>query len=103
MDSEKKRPSIEIELDERQASGTYSNLVMIAHSHTEFVLDFLTVMPGVPKARVVKRMVVNPIQAKKLAIALRENVQNYEQNFGEIEVREKVDVPMNFRGPMPEA
>lgn len=61
---------MEIELPETEATGTYSNLVMITHSASEFILDFIAVMPGIPKAKVVKRMVLTPDHAKRLANAL---------------------------------
>jgi hypothetical protein len=93
---------MEIELKEEEATGTYSNLVMITHSPSEFILDFIAVMPGVPKARVVKRMILTPDHAKRLANALNENVARYEQEHGTISSNEKVDMHM-YRGPQPEA
>lgn len=94
---------VEIELPEEETQGTYSNLVMIAHSPSEFILDFISVMPGAPKAKVVKRMVLTPDHAKKLANALNDNVQKYEQEHGQISGNEKFDLPFNYRGPKPEA
>lgn len=95
--------NIEIELTEQEATGTYSNLVMITHSPSEFILDFIAVMPGVPKAKVVKRMVLTPDHAKRLAGALTDNVKKYEEEHGAINSKgNKVEVPM-YRGPIPEA
>ncbi|MDZ7714713.1 MAG: DUF3467 domain-containing protein [Balneolaceae bacterium] len=94
---------MEIELPEQEASGTYSNLVMITHSASEFILDFIAVMPGVPKAKVVKRMVLTPDHAKRLANALNENVKRFEDEHGNISGNEQFDVPFNYRGPTPEA
>ncbi len=94
---------VEIELPEEEAGGTYSNLVMIAHSPSEFILDFISVMPGVPKAKVVKRMVLTPDHAKRLANALNDNVQRYEKEHGKISDNEQFDMPFNYRGPTPEA
>lgn len=94
---------MEIELPEEEAPGTYSNLVMITHSASEFILDFISVMPGVPKAKVVKRMVLTPDHAKRLAKALSENVGKFEEEHGKISNNEQIDVPFNFRGPTPEA
>lgn len=94
---------IQIELPEDEASGTYSNLVMISHSPSEFILDFISVMPGAPKAKVVKRMVLSPDHAKRLLNALSENVQRYENENGAISDDDKIDVPFNYRGPTPEA
>ncbi|MEX1062577.1 MAG: DUF3467 domain-containing protein [Balneolaceae bacterium] len=97
------KKQVEINLPESEAQGTYSNLVMITHSASEFVLDFIAVMPGVSKARVVKRLVLTPDHAKRLATALNENVQKYEEEHGAITSKEKFDVPFNYRGPTPEA
>ncbi len=93
---------MEIELKEEEATGTYSNLVMITHSPSEFILDFIAVMPGVPKAKVVKRMILTPDHAKRLAGALTDNVKKYEEEHGTINSKEKIDIPM-YRGPLPEA
>ena len=93
---------MEIELPEQEANGTYSNLVMITHSPSEFILDFIAVMPGVPKAKVAKRMILTPDHAKRLAMALTDNIKKYEDENGTINIREKVEIPM-YRGPQPEA
>lgn len=98
-----KQGQMEIELPEAEAAGTYSNLVMITHSASEFILDFIAVMPGVPKAKVIKRMVLTPDHAKRLANALSENVKKFEEEHGSIANNEKYDVPFNYRGPTPEA
>lgn len=99
----KKGKPIEIELNQDEASGTYSNLVMITHSPSEFVFDFIAMMPGVPKAKVVKRMILTPDHAKRLANALNENLRKYENEHGQIRSNEKFDMPFNYRGPKPEA
>lgn len=93
---------MEIELKEDEATGTYSNLVMITHSPSEFILDFIAVMPGLPKAKVVKRMILTPDHAKRLANALNDNVSRYEKEHGPINSKDKVDMHM-YRGPQPEA
>jgi hypothetical protein len=93
---------MEIELKEDEATGTYSNLVMITHSPSEFILDFIAVMPGLPKAKVVKRMILTPDHAKRLANALNDNVARYEKEHGAISSKDKVDMHM-YRGPQPEA
>ena len=77
-------PSLSIELSEEVAEGVYSNLVMISHSPEEFILDFIRVMPGVPKARVKSRIVVTPAHAKRLLAALSENIQRYEAQHGDL-------------------
>lgn len=99
----KKPKQMEINLPDTEAQGTYSNLVMITHSPSEFVLDFIAVMPGVPKAKVVKRMILTPDHAKRLSNALNENISRYEKEHGAITSKEKFDVPFNYRGPKPEA
>ncbi len=75
---------LSIELSEDVAEGVYSNLVMIAHSPEEFILDFIRVMPGVPKARVKARVIVTPSHAKRLLAALADNIGRYEAQFGPI-------------------
>ena len=97
-----KAGTMEIELSESESMGTYSNLVMITHSPSEFILDFIAVMPGVPKAKVAKRMVLTPDHAKRLAAALTDNVKRYEEEHGVINTREKVEIPM-YRGPQAQA
>lgn len=98
-----KQGQIEIQLPEEEATGTYSNLVMISHSASEFILDFISVMPGAPKAKVVKRMVLTPDHAKRLLNALGQNIKKFEQEHGDISGQEEFDVPFNYRGPTPEA
>jgi hypothetical protein len=77
-------PQLNIELSEDIAEGTYSNLVMLAHSSEEFILDFIRVMPGVPKARVKSRIIVTPQHAKRLLRALAENIERFERANGDI-------------------
>lgn len=76
--------SLNIELPADVAEGIYSNLVMIAHSPEEFILDFIRVMPGVPKARVKSRIIVTPSHAKRLLAALEDNIGKYEAAYGPI-------------------
>ncbi|MDP3472801.1 MAG: DUF3467 domain-containing protein, partial [Algoriphagus sp.] len=75
-----KRPDqqINVELSEEVAEGVYSNLAMIAHSNSEFVIDFIRLMPGVPKAKVKSRIIVTPDHAKRLLAALKDNIEKYE-------------------------
>lgn len=75
-----------IELDEQTAQGTYSNLVIISHSSSEFVFDFAALMPGVPKAKVKSRVVLAPEHAKRLLLSLQENITKYESNMGRINI-----------------
>jgi len=103
--NKKKNQQIEIELKDDEATGTYSNLVMITHSPSEFVFDFISMMPAVPKAKVLKRIVMTPDHAKRLANALNENIRKYEAENGTISTssKERFDMPFNYRGPKPEA
>lgn len=97
-------PQLDIELPAEIAEGVYANLVMIAHSPEEFVLDFIRLMPGVPQARVKSRVVVTPAHAKRLLAALADNIGKYERAFGTI--HEAGDIrPEDFRfgGPGGEA
>ena len=79
-----KDTQFQIELKEDSAEGTYSNLAIIAHSTSEFVIDFVRMMPGVTKAKVKSRIVMTPEHAKRLALALQDNLIKYENQFGEI-------------------
>lgn len=95
---------LNVELPEDIAEGVYANLAMIAHSNTEFVIDFIRLMPGVPKAKVKARVILTPEHARRLLLALEDNIAKYEDNFGEIrQTNEAMPFPMNFGGPMGEA
>lgn len=95
---------INIELSEEIAEGVYSNLAMIAHSNSEFVIDFIRLMPGVPKAKVKSRIVITPEHAKRLLAALKDNIEKYEAAFGPIKRTDELPkFPMNFGGAMGEA
>ncbi|HIS10042.1 MAG TPA: DUF3467 domain-containing protein [Candidatus Avibacteroides excrementipullorum] len=85
---EVKDDNIKIVMDENVGQGTYSNLAMVAHSQSEFVLDFLRVVPGVKTARVHSRIIMTPEHAKRLLRALGENIKNYEHVNGEIRLPE---------------
>src|SRR4249920_2673577 len=99
MDNKDQNQQLNIELSEEIADGTYSNLAIITHSNSEFVIDFIKVMPGVPKAKVKSRIVLTPQHAKRLMSALAENVAKYEQVHGVIKQTEGISIPMNFGGP----
>lgn len=79
---------IKIVMDENTGQGIYSNLAMVAHSQSEFVIDFLRVVPGVKSAKVHSRIIMTPEHAKRLLRTLNENIRNYEQNNGEIRLPE---------------
>ncbi len=102
--SEEEENQINIELSEEMAEGVYANLAMIAHSNSEFVIDFIRLMPGVPKAKVKSRVILTPEHAQRLLIALQDNLRKYEENFGEIrQMSDAPPFPMNFGGTMGEA
>ncbi|MCJ8166903.1 DUF3467 domain-containing protein [Pontibacter sp. E15-1] len=99
-----KQNQINIELTEEIAEGEYANLAMIAHSSSEFVIDFIRLMPGLPKAKVKSRVVITPEHAKRLLAALADNVKKFEASFGEIKhADEAPSFPMNFGGTVGEA
>ena len=93
---------LNIELSEDMAEGLYSNLAIITHSNAEFVVDFINVMPGSPKAKVRSRIILTPQHAKRFLKALGENVQRFESAHGEIKDYEQPPIPLNF-GPPGEA
>jgi len=97
-----KQGQINIELDEKIAEGTYSNLAIINHSVSEFVLDFVSIMPGTPKSKVKSRIILTPQHAKRLVKALNENVKRFENAHGEIKDYEQPPMPLNF-GPTGQA
>src|SRR6185295_14860296 len=104
--SEEKKPAsqINIELSEEVAEGVYSNLAIITHSNQEFIVDFIRIMPGVPKAKVKSRVILTPQHAKRLHKALLDNIKKYEAMHGEIKEDEGFPgIPMNFGGPAAEA
>ncbi len=93
---------IDIELNEEVAEGIYSNLAIITHSNSEFILDFIRIMPGVPKGKVKSRIILTPQHAKRLLGALSENISRFEAAFGDIDAGDEVNnppFPMNFGGP----
>ena len=93
---------INIELDDKTAEGIYSNLAIINHSVSEFVVDFISVMPGQPKAKVKSRIILTPQHAKRFIKALAENVHRFEKTHGEIKDFDQPGIPLNF-GPTGEA
>lgn len=107
MNTETPRPegSIDVELTEEIAEGIYANLAMIAHSNSEFILDFIRLMPGVPKAKVKARIILTPEHAKRLLDALAENIGRYEESFGDISQPSdnSFRFPGGFSGPVGQA
>ena len=97
---------LNIEISEEIAEGEYANLAIITHSHAEFVVDFVRMMPGLPKAKVKSRIVLTPQHAKRLLHALADNLEKFEQVHGEIDLGETLgggSLPMTFGGPTAQA
>ena len=95
---------LNIELSEEIAEGIYSNLAIISHSHSEFVVDFIRLMPNVPKAKVKARIVLTPQHAKRLLKALSDNLVKYENQYGIIQDPEPQMIPpMSFNTPTAQA
>lgn len=96
-----KENQLNIELSPEVAEGIYSNLAVIAHSSSEFVLDFIRMMPGTPKANVKSRIILTPEHAKRLLMALQDNISKYENQFGVIKMpdnNQMPPIPMSFGG-----
>lgn len=94
---------LNIELSEEMSDGEYANLAIITHSFAEFVLDFVNVMPNVPKAKVKSRVIMTPVHAKRLMRAMVENVKRFEAQHGPIKDQEQVNMPFNFGTPPAQA
>jgi hypothetical protein len=95
---------INIELPEDVAEGIYSNLAIISHSHSEFVVDFIRLVPNVPKAKVKARVILTPQHAKRLMAALAENIKKFEAQFGVIDDQDHMQyLKMNFNTPKAQA
>ncbi len=94
---------LNIEISEEVSEGEYANLAIITHSHAEFVIDFVNVMPGTPKSKVKSRIIFTPQHAKRFMKAMTENVLKYESLNGPIKDLEEIQLPMNFGGPTAQA
>lgn len=103
MEEQQPQSGINIEISEEIAEGTYANLAIITHSHAEFVMDFVNVMPGTPKSKVKSRIIFTPQHAKRFMKALAENVSRYEAANGTIKDLEEVHLPLSFGGPTAQA
>ena len=91
---------INIELGEKEAEGVYSNLAIITHSPAEFVIDYTRILPGIPKAKVLSRIIMTPQHAKLFLNAMNDNIAKYEEKFGEIRIHGD-EMPNNFGFPAP--
>lgn len=101
-EEQNKSKSINIEIDEKTAEGTYTNLAIINHSVSEFVVDFVNIMPGNPKSKVKSRIILTPQHAKRLVNALSDNISKFEKENGKIKDYENPTIPLNF-GPTGQA
>ncbi len=102
MENQNPHQEMNIELPSDIADGIYSNLAVISHSPGEFIVDFITIMPGVPKAKVRSRVILTPQHAKRLLKALETNVKNFEQEHGKIKESES-NIPFTFGTPTAQA
>ena len=100
--AEIKKPGLDIELTEDIAQGNYSNLAIISHSTSEFIVDFATVLPGIAKAKVKSRVILTPEHAKRLLLSLQDNITRYESNIAKIEIPKQhgAEDPLLKMGPI---
>jgi uncharacterized protein DUF3467 len=103
MEQPQQPNQLNIEISEEVAEGSYANLAIITHSHAEFVIDFVNVMPGTPKSKVKSRIIFTPQHAKRFMKALTENISRYEAANGTIKDLEDIQLPLNFGGPSAQA
>ena len=94
---------INIEISEEMSEGQYANLAIITHSHAEFIVDFVNVMPGTPKSKVKSRIIPTPFHAKRFMKAMVENVKKFEAANGTIQDMEALEIPFTFGGPTAQA
>jgi hypothetical protein len=99
MEEQQNQNQLNIELPEDVAEGIYSNLAIISHSPSEFAVDFIRILPGVPKAKVKSRIILTPEHAKRLMKAMADNIKKYEAQFGTIDDKEVPPVHMGFGPP----
>ena len=101
MESDNK---LNIELSNEVAQGSYSNLAIVTHSPSEFVIDFIRMLPGLPKAQVGNRIIMTPGNMKRLAQAINDNIRKYDNELGDIELNEPINnIPMGFGSPKAKA
>ena len=95
MANQENKNQLQIQLRPEIADGKYSNLAMIGHSPSDFLIDFIFAAPGMPQAPVVSRVIMSPENAKKLMLALNDNIAKYEKQFGEISIKNNMGPAMN--------
>ena len=97
---ENNEKQLNFEIRPEVAGGEYSNLAIITHSHSEFILDFTKMLPALPKPQVVSRMIMTPEHAKRLMNALIDNINKYEAQFGAIQLDSNQGPKGTFNIPM---
>ncbi len=103
MTQDSQQNQLNIEISEEVAEGTYANLAIITHSHAEFVIDFVNVMPGTPKSKVKSRVIFTPQHAKRFMKAMIDNIEKFEAMQGTIKDLDEMQIPVNFGGPPAQA
>lgn len=103
MTQDPQQNQLNIEISEEVAEGTYANLAIITHSHAEFVIDFVNVMPGTPKSKVKSRVIFTPQHAKRFMKAMIDNIEKFEAVQGTIKDLDEMQIPVNFGGPPAQA
>jgi len=99
MEKDKKNSQqIKIEIDEKTGQGDYVNFAVVTHSIAEFILDFIKVLPGVPKSKVKSRIIISPVHAKTFSKALQDNIDKFEKKYGEIKTPSR-DISSVFKLP----
>ena len=95
----KKQHQIKIELDDNVGQGEYANFAVVTHSPAEFVMDYIRVLPGMTKSKVKSRIIMAPMHAKTLMMALQDNIKKYESKFGEIKIAKGTTPAPKFKLP----
>ena len=99
MEQNKKNKQLKIEIDDETGQGEYVNFAIVTHSAAEFIMDFIRVLPGMTKSKVKSRIIMAPMHAKTLMMALKDNINKYENKFGEIKVTKGKGPAPNFNLP----
>ena len=99
MEKSKKKHQIKIELDDNVGQGEYANFAVVTHSPAEFVIDYIRILPGMTKSKVKSRIIMAPMHAKTLMMALQDNIKKYESKFGEIKIAKGETPGAGFKLP----
>ena len=98
MSEQPRQPEIQIDIDDETAKGIYSNLALVSHSETEFLIDFTMLQPQPRKTKIHTRIISSPVHLKRLVWALSDNIAKYEERFGEIAAGQKPSEPQPAPG-----